>query len=301
MKKFLFITCGFIFALFVFFYIVFSQANGYTDAYYLRLATPKQSSLIIGTSRAAQGIKPTVINQVLNRNDLFNYAFTLGHSPYGPTYLNSIKNKLLPATKDGVFILAVDPWSISNANDDPNDPTQFREADLLLGTTFSVTSRPNIDYLIENYDEPYYKLLYNTDKTKLLHEDGWLEINVPIDEGIMNQRIQTKIKEYQDHAVNFKKSDTRLQYLNETIGFLKQHGEVYLVRLPVSPGLMEIEDQFMPEFNSLIEKLAAKNNSSYYNMSPLNADFIYTDGNHLYKDSSDGVSELIAKWILSRK
>ena len=143
-------------------------------------------------------------------------------------------------------------------------------------------------------------MLYNTDNTKLLHEDGWLEINVPIDEEVMKQRIRTKIKEYQDHAVNFKKSDTRIQYLNETIEYLKQHGEVYLVRLPVSPELMEIEDQFMPEFNSMIEELAAKNNSSYYDMSALNADFIYTDGNHLYKDSSKEVSELIAEWILKR-
>jgi len=301
MKRFIIITCGFILILFVFFYAVFSQADGYSDAYYLRFTTPKQSSLIIGTSRAAQGIKPSVLNRVLERNDLFNYAFTLSHSPYGPTYFNSIKKKLLPETEDGVFVLAVDPWSVSNASTDPNDSTQFAEAKLILGNTYFVNSKPNINYLLKSYNEPYYKLLFNSDHTTLLHEDGWLEIDITMDESIVNERVQRKIKEYQDQAASFKKSDLRMEYLNKTIEFLKLHGEVYLVRLPVDPVIMEIENQFMPEFNTIIEEISAKDHTLYYNMSALNADFIYTDGNHLYKNSAEGVSKLIADWIVKNK
>ena len=45
----------------------------------------------------------------------FNYSFAIGYSNYGADYYNSIKKKLDPDAQNGVFILAVDPWSIAGA------------------------------------------------------------------------------------------------------------------------------------------------------------------------------------------
>ena len=91
MKKFIVNICLFLIIVLLTILGVFWQADGKTDPFYLRFTTDKQNSLILGTSRAAQGLLPEVLNSKLNRDDFFNYSFTLGHSPYGPTYLKSIK------------------------------------------------------------------------------------------------------------------------------------------------------------------------------------------------------------------
>jgi zona occludens toxin (predicted ATPase) len=88
--------------------LVLSRANGESDAYYERLTTPAQTSLIIGTSRSAQGILPSILNSELGRSDIYNFSFTISHSPYGPVYLDRIDQKLLKNSKNGIFILSVD-------------------------------------------------------------------------------------------------------------------------------------------------------------------------------------------------
>ena len=71
---------------------IFLKADGYTDPFYIRFTTPKQQNLILGTSRAAQGIQPRFFKEMMGV-DIYNYAFTIGQSPYGPVYLKSIKRK----------------------------------------------------------------------------------------------------------------------------------------------------------------------------------------------------------------
>ena len=44
--------------------------------FYLRFTSPKHNSLIIGTSRSAQGIHPNIIDSILNLEDInsiYNY------------------------------------------------------------------------------------------------------------------------------------------------------------------------------------------------------------------------------------
>jgi hypothetical protein len=78
-----------------------------TDDFYKRFSSPQQNSLILGSSRAAS-MNPEIIDKVIHSKypnaKLYNYAFTWAHSPYGPKYLESIKKKIKPDTKDGVFI-----------------------------------------------------------------------------------------------------------------------------------------------------------------------------------------------------
>ncbi|RZK48424.1 MAG: hypothetical protein EOO59_16825, partial [Hymenobacter sp.] len=90
--------------------------RGYVDAFYARFASPPAGSLVLGTSRAAQAILPSALAARLGRHydgPWLNYAFTLAESPYGPGYLSSIRRKLAAGTTQGLFILAVDPWSLS--------------------------------------------------------------------------------------------------------------------------------------------------------------------------------------------
>ena len=64
----------------------------------------------------------------LSPNDsIFNFAFTIAHSPYGPAYLKGIKRKLSDDSKNGLFIVGLDAWSIADSSEDPNDESQFDE------------------------------------------------------------------------------------------------------------------------------------------------------------------------------
>ena len=80
--------------------------KGQVDAFYGRFASPPAGSLVLGTSRAAQGIRPAVLSAQLGsrfEGPLLNYAFTLTHSPYGPAYVRSIQRKLRPEVKNGHY------------------------------------------------------------------------------------------------------------------------------------------------------------------------------------------------------
>ncbi|HEX8278894.1 MAG TPA: hypothetical protein VF540_09375, partial [Segetibacter sp.] len=172
--------------------LCFFLADGTIDTFYLRFTTPSQNSFILGTSRAAQGLQPDIIDSFLNQNGfaskLFNYSFTVAHSPYGPVYYEAIRKKLDKNTQNGIFIIAVDPWSISSGTKDPNDSTAFEENKLCLATTKAINSvRPNIDYLINSYAEPIFSIYIKRIKNLLrepplvLHKNGWLEVKVNMD------------------------------------------------------------------------------------------------------------------------
>ncbi len=301
MKKFLVQTILFLTLLIISVYWVILQADGHADPFYLRFTTPRQSSLILGTSKAAQGIQPAVLNKILSRNDMYNFAFTIDHSAYGPTYLKAIKKKLSPHTNDGIFILSVDPWSISSTTKDPNDTSQFIESRLCLGNTPKVDSHPNFSYLYENFNGNFFNMLWSNSPT-YLHKDGWLEITVAMDSFSVHQRIKKGIKMYKDiHLKRYHFSNIRFTYLLKTIDFLKEHGAVYLVRLPVPSEMMKIETDLMPDFDNKMQEIVQKTSINYLDLTPSNSQLTFTDGNHLYKQSGEMVTRLIAQWILDKK
>ena len=274
---------------------VFYQADGYTDPFYARFTSPKQSSLIIGTSKAAQGIRPNVLNKTLP-DSIYNFAFTIAHSPYGPAYLNGIKRKISKETSDGIFILAVDPWSIADAHADPNDENQFDENKSFLNRLQTISSQPNIPYLVSYYRNSFAKI-FDRDTVAFLHDDGWLEINTRMDPKIIEIRIQNKVESLKERKTRYQLSETRLSYLNKTIAYLQERGSVYMVTLPIHPELTELEAAIIPNFKDLMYKLSRETGAPFLDLSQENQDYIYTDGMHLYKDSATEVSRKIASWI----
>ena len=134
-------------------------ADGYTDPFYLRFTSPKQKSLIIGTSRAAQGIRPSIMDSVLDAKrfniPIYNFAFTILHSPYGKTYYNAIDSKLVKDNFNGLFIVAVDPWSISLRTNLNYDIESKKELSKLIYFNMN----PNYDYLMNAYKSSMFNLL----------------------------------------------------------------------------------------------------------------------------------------------
>lgn len=304
MKKFLIQVYLFSALLFLGMLAVFFLADGRSDPYYLRFTSQQQASLIIGTSRAAQGLQPTVLNQIIYGNtgkQFYNYSFTLLDSPFGPAYYESIKKKLDSGTGDGHFIISVDPWSISSKTENPNDTSGFKENKSFIAKTAFVNINPNIPYLLQSYNEPFINILLKRKKETALHlhEDGWLEVNLPLDTVALAKNGATKLAFYRKNYLPvYKFSGIRLQYLIKTIDLLQQHGKVYLVRLPVHKSMFDLENELMPDFDTKMDSLSKNENVPYLNFRQLKNKYLYVDGHHLYKTSGKEVSALMAGWIL---
>lgn len=272
-------------------------ADGKTDPFYLRFTSPKQKSLILGTSRAAQGIIPTILNKkvVANKYEgpFYNFSFTVLHSPFGEVYYNAIKNKIDTNTKNGLFIIAVNPWSIASKTDSKN----LRESELELSKIKFFNSYPNYDYLKNAYKNSFFNLLkektFNNKSIMFLHDDGWLEVTMNISDKLIEKGSEEKLKNYKNKQLPFYKiSNYRINYLKKTIHLLKEYGDIILVRIPVDNRMLEIENLLDKEFENRIHKIAKQNSCKY--ISYKDDGYIYPDGNHLYKESGKKFTERLA-------
>jgi hypothetical protein len=74
-----------------------------------------------------------------------------------------------------------------------------------------------------------------------------------------------------------------------------------MVRLPVHPEILQIEDRLMPGFDDTIVRLSNVNNVPYFFLKDSSKKYQYTDGNHLYKNSSKAVTMAIANFIMKNR
>lgn len=276
--------------------------RGYVDAFYARFAAPPAGSLVLGTSRAAQAIKPSVLAARLGgqyQGPWLNYAFTLAESPYGPGYLGSIQRKLAPGTRHGLFVLAVDPWSLSLPSSVlAAKPLVLPEANSMVSQLRNVSQNPNLDYLAHYLHKPFYQLLLDTNPKRVverLHPDGWLEIALPpptADTALLRRRTAEKLATYRPIAASSRLAAARLLSLWQTIALLKQHGQVVLVRLPTGPAMAALENDYQPGFDQLMSQAAQRQHVAY--LSYLTEPYATNDGNHLTRDAAEQFSQRLA-------
>ena len=294
--------------------IVGALANGSTDNFYLRFTSSKQNSLIIGTSRSAQGIHPNILDSALNLgniNSIYNYSFSINNSSYGKEYYYAIKNKIKESGENGLFIITVDPWAISSdtiLNDNEID------VESIFHSMRYHNSCPNYEYLIKNYKKGWGNILLKRIESNILFQnrhsfdkingsftylrkDGLLEVYTSMDSTYVKQNIQKKVHNYNRSMSSNKFSKFRFLYLRKTIQLLKKHGEVYLVRMPVHTSLFKIESSFDPQFDKKIMNLANKTNVEYLNFADNSTQYSYTDGNHLYINDAKIFSIKLAERI----
>jgi hypothetical protein len=302
MKRFLIQLAIFVVPALAAFFVVFLSEGGYSDPFYLRFTSPLQKGLIIGTSRAAQGIIPKIVNEELHDVSsckVYNYSFTASNSAFGKPYLQSIKKKLQPELTNGLFIVAVDPWSIALEGAEPVNDDSFPESDNFIALMDNVSINPNLQYLFNFYSEPYYNIILRRFRKNHMrvHDDGWLEVTVKMDSTTVKKRTEIKLKQYIRNVGKLKFSVKRYEYLKRTIQWLQAHGDVYIVRLPVHAEMIEIEKEMMPDFQERVNQIITVQHVPYLDMTGNPDRYSFTDGNHLHKVSSKLVSKEIADWI----
>ncbi|WP_151087589.1 hypothetical protein [Hymenobacter baengnokdamensis] len=276
----------------------------YLDAFYTRFTTPPAASLVIGTSRAAQAVLPTVLQARLGQRfegPWLNYAFTLYQSPYGPSYLASIQRKLAPNTHNGLFVVAVDPWSLSVARPTrARPPAGFPEDKLMIGQLRNVSQNPNLDYLVHYINFSLYRLLlHDTAKVvERLHPDGWLEIALPsplTTPARTRQRETERLATYHQLAAASQPSAARLASLHQLITFLKGHGRVVLVRVPTGQAMTALEAAYQPDFDQQMQQTSQALGVPYLNYA--GQPYLTTDGNHLWRGAAHAFSLRLAEDI----
>jgi hypothetical protein len=266
-----------------------------TDKNFQKLTSPEGNSLIIGTSRAAR-LKGSEIRKAISpirfENDSFlNYAFNLSVSPYGPAYNNSVVQLAQSMPKSGprVFILAIDPWALS----EPKEDGQFPEDDTYI--TFNRNNwLPEVSYLYEFYDKPLISLFSNHYAQKRER----LKNLSKLDTAQIRKHSDSKIKYYRENHVRHDTfSHGRAAALDDLIRSLKQHGQVYLLRVPVSKEMAALENEYCPNFMDLILASEERKNTPLLDFYPYANDYDCFDANHLFEEDAVAISQTIGSII----
>ncbi|NNC82289.1 MAG: hypothetical protein HKN79_01825 [Flavobacteriales bacterium] len=263
----------------------------------MRFTSPQQEHLILGTSRAAQGVRP----EFMASGAFYNFSFTLLHSPYGQMYREAIEQKIKLSEGEGKFVLTIDPWSISGLAEDPEDESLFKDSKTRLANVGCKSCCPNYEYLLKYYPKGWGRLILrkirNHPSHHTLHEDGWLEIDIPMDSISVYDRTVRKMKVYERNSTYYAPSDLRFSEFEKLVDTLSNKGQVYIVRLPVPSAMKRLESQYMPKFEQKIQRLVENQQLPYLDMTLLPDTFRYIDGNHLYSASSTSVSKIIDDFI----
>jgi|SRR5690606_12808115 len=264
--------------------------GGYVDYFYEKFTTPKAHSMIIGDSRAMQGIRPDIIDQYFQDEQfelpMLNYAFTIAQAHIGPLYRKSILKKIHPNTKNGLFVISINPAMLSSKKQNNNYIGEFKEKGSPPHNMDIVDLNPNFEYLFKNYNYFHFKAVFRQ-KSKT-HKNGWLEErNLPKDSIIFKEWKQNQIAIFSDFYKNYKVSEYRKKSLDTLIKDLKKNGKVILLRTPISSEMLDLENEFYPNFNNEINSIAKRNNIKFINYTTNNKTTFRTyDGHHIDKFGS---------------
>ncbi|WP_290840894.1 hypothetical protein [Flavobacterium sp.] len=267
---------------------VLGKYGGYVDYYYPKVASPKQTSLIIGDSKPMQGIQPSVINDYFKADKsyqmpILNYAFTVFQAAYGEHYFRSIRRKVDPDTKNGLFILSVSPFEMSKHPEDDEQKHKFFEQDQLPHNMWNPNGAPNFEYLVKNYDSFHFKAIFR--RLSKTHDDGWMqEDNIPTDAKSLEKLKLEKIVNYEKTALKYEPSGYRLESFDSLVDYLSKRGKVVLVRMPQQDKITEIETKFWPVFNQHMNDIAKNRKALYFDFS-VNSKYDSYDGVHLGNES----------------
>ncbi|KAB1071275.1 hypothetical protein F6U93_00660 [Tamlana haliotis] len=261
--------------------------GGNVDYFYEKFTTKKAHSIILGDSRSFQGIQPSIVDSYFENFPLqlpiLNYSFTLKQTAYGPPYLESVKRKLNSETKNGLFIISVHPFLLANRSGKEEEKQgEFFEADMPPHNMRFVNNSPNFEYLLKNFDYFHFRGIIK--KSSKTHKDGWLEeTNLPDDKALLKTWKDNQITLYNGFQKKWLKSEIRLEYLEKLILYLKNHGHVVLVRLPIDKELIAIENEFWNTFNIDMRNMSNKNDIEYITFSEVENTFNTYDGIHIDK------------------
>ncbi len=284
-----------------YFGFVYNITQTYVDRNYAKF-TYKSNSLILGASRAHDGISPKIIEQELNdlvHKPVLNFAFEKSQSSYGAVYLNAIKQKIDTTITNGFFILSVSPGSFLISKSLKDSAHIELDKNTLIGKMTHFNSQANYEYIRKCYDGSLYRGLLKPQKMYVnIHPDGWLEFK---SKNISKEKQEVQKKHWMEQTNNGyyqvlkyeKKSKYRLQMLEETINYLKNYGTVIITRMPLDDEFLTLENNFWKDFNQRIKTITKKQKVPYFDYSNTGNNYNLYDGSHLYGESAKKFTKIL--------
>jgi len=247
------------------------------DAFYWK-STYASPNLILGASRASQGIAPDVLEAELGlQQPALNFAFTGIHSPYGAAYHDMIKRKIDYKNTPGLFILSVHPGNLADYKGGGGQ----RENDFRFYDLWCITCNPNVEYIIRNVSgkQSLLPVMLTNIKPKrefdIIHHNGWIERTTP------PEMRDLEIEELKALQYDPFRSEEREEFLEKTVAYLKGYGEVVMVRMPIIKDFKEKEDEFFEyQFDSLMQQIADRQGAHYLDYSGEGSGYDFNDGIH---------------------
>ena len=285
---------------------VYNISQTYVDRSYSKF-THKAGNLILGISRAHDGISPKIIEQEFNNSiqkPVLNFAIEKTQTSYGAVYLNAIKHKIDSTSNNGLFILSVSPGSFLISKGMKDSANIDLDKNTLLAKMTHFNSQPNYEYIRKCYDGSLYRGLLKPQKMYVdIHPDGWLEFK---SKKIDKEKLAVKRKlwmeqtnnSYQQILKHQKKSEYRMQMLEETISYLKNYGTVVVTRIPIDPDFLILENNFWTDFNQRMNIITDRQNVPYLDFSKTGNLYKTYDGSHLYGDSAKRFTKTLCDSIL---
>ena len=282
--------------------LVHKLSQGYVDMYYPKFTQPG-GSLVLGLSRADQGIDPSLLQEELRPADFAApfVNFASNQSYYGEVYLKAIRKKVPANVKNGLFILSVTPGSFTAPKKAGDRELVKMDEHTIMGKTGNFTTQPNYDYIMNCYGQALYNSLHTLTAWENLttHEDGWNEVRMQSGEQEITkkdiafwkaQNLSFYNRKIRTEAVR----DHRKEYLEKTIEYLKGHGTVLLVRLPADPDIIELENQTWNGFDGHMDRIAGLHGIPYLNYSKGFDGMETYDGSHLASESAREFTRMLA-------
>jgi hypothetical protein len=260
-------------------------------------------NMIIGTSRVAQTLMPSILESELGV-PFHNFAFDAGATPYCDAYFHAITKKLDRETKNGLFILSMDPFGFTAFRDSITGATIYPQEKASIGKQITFNGTKNIEYLIRDYHKGWGQMVW----TKYLYPsnvvaqpDGWVDVVCPIDSITINKRkqsrIRTKKKELKDAYI----SHEQKMAFRQLVSWLQQRGKVYLVRLPVDPEYYAMEESWYPDFKNFADSIQMEFQIPYFNMQDEYSFVTFNDGHHINRKDAPWMTKKVAHSIAPRR
>lgn len=277
--------------------------GGNIDYFYEKFTSPKAKSMIIGDSRAFQGIQPRVLNSYFADKGydipFLNYSFTIAQAMMGPLYNESILKKLDTSSKNGVFIISITPEMLSSNKKYEVEKGNFKEEGQPPHNMNFVTMNPNYEYLFKNLSFFHFKAIFRKNST--LHKDGWLEeTNLPTEESQMNMWRKKQIDLFLEDAEGAWLSDIRIQSLIQLIETLNQYGSVYVVRMPISNEFLNYEKKYFPDFENVMDAIVTTKQITYFDFNTYDKKYKTYDGHHIDKFSGKEFTKTLCDSIYNK-
>lgn len=284
--------------------MVHQLSEGYVDMYYPKF-TQNAGSLILGLSRADEGIDPETLGNNLSKvmdTTLVNFASNQNY--YGKVYLEAVKGKLDDSAVNRFFILSVSPGSFTAPKGFGTKGIEAMDSKTPIGKTSDFTSKPNYSYIMNCYGSGLYNAFLDVDSADNLtsHSNGWNEVSLKSNSlNITNDLIKDwkrqNLAYFERRLPNEELKAYRLEWFGKTIEYLKNKGAVFLVRMPADQEIIQFENEHLPNFNILMDSIADEYKIPFLDYSEVQPGFQTYDGSHLYAESAKEFSAVLAKDI----